>query len=187
MLKLNLGCGIMKLPDYVNVDMEEGCAPEVLHDLTQAPWPWDDNTVEEANFELSLEQMGENRKEFLTVIKELYRVCAPDAKVNIVTLHPRHDSFVMNPLCLHPLGPEFIASLSIAQNMQMIASGVPGDYMGLRLGVNFEVVKADFLFSPEFEGQFKEGSVTEEELRKKLHIENNVCHGIRYQIKVLKK
>ena len=32
-LKLNLGCGSNKLLDYVNIDGEASCKPDVLHNI----------------------------------------------------------------------------------------------------------------------------------------------------------
>lgn len=184
MLKLNLGCGYKKMQDFVNVDKESGCQPDMQVDLAKSVWPWQDNTVAEANFELSLEQMGETREEFLNVFKELYRVCAPNAKVNILTYYPRHDSFVLNPLCLHPVGLDFLSSMSFQQNMGQLSNGIPGDYLSFSLGVNFQIVKADLLFAHEFEKDVREGKYSEQDLRQRMHFENNICQGIRYELVV---
>ena len=44
-MKLNLGCGDKKIDGYTNVDV---CGePDVLCDLSQFPWPFESNSVEE--------------------------------------------------------------------------------------------------------------------------------------------
>jgi len=44
--KLNLGCGFMKFPGWVNVDALENCKPDVVWDLNKVPWPFDDNSFD---------------------------------------------------------------------------------------------------------------------------------------------
>jgi SAM-dependent methyltransferase len=39
---INLGCGFRKLIGGINVDSEEVCNPDVVHNLNVFPWPFDD-------------------------------------------------------------------------------------------------------------------------------------------------
>ena len=57
MLRLNLGCGEDHKPGYINVDKYGN--PDVLHDLEEFPWPWDDESVEEILMKHILEHLGE--------------------------------------------------------------------------------------------------------------------------------
>ena len=43
---LNLGCGFQKLRGFINVDMFDNCDPDVIWDLNQFPWPWEDNSID---------------------------------------------------------------------------------------------------------------------------------------------
>lgn len=43
---LNLGCGFDKKPGWINVDAFAICEPDVVHDLNQFPYPWDDESVD---------------------------------------------------------------------------------------------------------------------------------------------
>jgi len=45
-LKLNLGCGSNKLPDYVNIDGEASCKPDVLHNILEK-FPYKAGAAEE--------------------------------------------------------------------------------------------------------------------------------------------
>ena len=45
-MKLDLGCGLRKKAGFVGVDLSADCNPDVVHDLRVAPWPFDDDSVE---------------------------------------------------------------------------------------------------------------------------------------------
>lgn len=44
-MRLNLGCGSVRTPGYVNVDRMPVPGVDVVHDLDVIPWPWDDAEV----------------------------------------------------------------------------------------------------------------------------------------------
>lgn len=46
-VKLNLGCGSEKIEGYVNIDCEETCKPDLVHNFTAAPLPYEDGSVGE--------------------------------------------------------------------------------------------------------------------------------------------
>ena len=47
-MKLNLGCGEMRLPGYVGVDCYQGPAVDVVCDLTRHPWPFESDSADAA-------------------------------------------------------------------------------------------------------------------------------------------
>ena len=46
-MKLNLGCGHDYVDDWVNVDFYDNSKCDVVHDLEEFPWPWEDNSISE--------------------------------------------------------------------------------------------------------------------------------------------
>jgi hypothetical protein len=140
-MKLNLGCGFKKFDGYVNADIAKECEPNVVVDLVSEKWPWEDFSVSEALIEFSLEQMGHTPKHLEHFFKELYRVCANKAKIQIKCIHPRHDQFALNPLCTQKISPEFLSLLSAANNLQKIAAGELNDSVALMWQVNFNMVR----------------------------------------------
>ena len=48
-MKINLGCGDEKLLGYTNLDSVEELKPDILHDLDDMPWPFEDESAEEIN------------------------------------------------------------------------------------------------------------------------------------------
>ena len=64
MLKLNLGCGYNRIADYINVDISEVCAPDLIADVEALPWPWPTDSVETVVFNHSLEHMCASAQHF---------------------------------------------------------------------------------------------------------------------------
>ena len=185
-MKLNLGSGFKKKKDFLNVDKFEHSQPDHLWDLTKTPWPWDDQSVDEIHFEFSLEQMGTTPADLLNVLQETYRVCKHDAKIQILFLHPRHDQFYLNPLCVHRLSPEFFQNLSVQHNLKMIPMGSHDDNLGLMLGVNFEITNMKPHIDQSFHADFEAGKITEQEIFYRMRFENNICHVVQLEMKALK-
>lgn len=186
MLKLNLGCGFNKKKNFINVDIFEGCEPDECVDLTAGNWPWADSSADEVIFEYSLEQMGETKKDLIFVIKELYRVCAPQAKVSLKVTHPHHDRFALNPQCVHPLAPQFMSLLSVSNNLNQIAQGQSDSCLGMMWGVNFNLGSVRFLVGPQFEEAVRAGKISEDEIRHLMHSQRNVCETIEMELTVVK-
>lgn len=100
MNKLNVGCG----PDYkdgwINLDMGN-CRCDVSHDIEITPWPFEDDHFDEVLMQHVLEHI--NRDNFITVIREMYRVCKNDAVVQIVSPYAGSDNFWTDPTHTMPL------------------------------------------------------------------------------------
>lgn len=83
MIQINLGCGMKQFhkPGYVNVDMRHNCQPDVQHDITISPWPFDTNSAVLIEADNILEHIGYGtRGEDLlcTVLNEAHRVLVSD-------------------------------------------------------------------------------------------------------------
>lgn len=71
MSRLHLGCGIVKLGGYINIDADPNINPDVVIDLT-APLPYINDTVEEIITYHFLEHLRRGQAENL--IRECYRI-----------------------------------------------------------------------------------------------------------------
>src|SRR5438128_1636018 len=107
-MKLNMGCGHNKLDDWVNVDVSQECAPDVVCNLELLPWPWADDSIERVLFNHSLEHLGEDKRTFLGMMKELYRVCCDGAQIEINVPDPRHDDFLGDPTHVRAITPSLL-------------------------------------------------------------------------------
>jgi hypothetical protein len=185
-LKLNLGCGFQKKPGYINVDVSESCLPDQRLDLAHDSWPWEKGSVRETVLEYSMEQMGTTPADLEHVVRELFRVSAHGAKVFVTAFYPRHDQFILNPLCTQRLSPDFFHLLSIGRNLNMIANGQHHDVLGMKWGVNFEVERFKYLISPAFQQDMEAGVISEAEIRRRMTYENNICQAFEVDLIVNK-
>jgi hypothetical protein len=146
-MKLNLGCGFRKLEGYLNVDKQPACGPDLLLDLEQLPWPFDDSSVSEVMASHVIEHLGQEPKVFLGIVKELYRVMAPDARLHIIVPHPRSDLFLADPTHVRPIMPETLLLFSKRQNRSVLAKGGADTPLALYLDVDFEPISVEYVLS----------------------------------------
>lgn len=84
-MKLDLGCGTRKKEGYIGVDSRQFDGVDVVCDLGTEPWPWQDDTVEEAHSSHMVEHLtGPQRIHF---VNELHRVLKRGGKATLVTPH----------------------------------------------------------------------------------------------------
>lgn len=83
MIKLNLGCSIIPMPGYTNVDCRPLKGVDVVHDLNVYPWPWADGSVDYIHARNVLEHLIDPLK----AIKEMSRILKPGGEVYIRVPH----------------------------------------------------------------------------------------------------
>ena len=93
-MNLNLGCGNKILEGYTNVDKYDYYNCDVVHDLETFPYPFEDNSVDNILLCHVLEHIGQDPEIFNNILTELYRICKPEASIDIIVPHPRHDDFI---------------------------------------------------------------------------------------------
>jgi hypothetical protein len=185
-LNLNLGCGFRKKQNFINVDLGDFCKPDVICNLATEAWPWPTSSASEVHFEFSLEQMGEGKIQLQHMICELFRVCQNNCKIFITCLHPRHDQFVLNPMCTQRISVEFFYMLSMANNLQQIGSGRSDNCLALEWGVNFQVANFQNLLNESIHQFMTSGQITEEQLRQRMNFENNLVQALEIELQVIK-
>jgi predicted SAM-dependent methyltransferase len=77
-MKLNIGSGENKVEGFVNIDMEEGCRPDLLLDIRKERFPYSDNSVEEAWMTHALEHI--ERRYWDQLFMEVKRVLIINGK-----------------------------------------------------------------------------------------------------------
>lgn len=78
-MKLNLGCGSNKIEGCINIDVEETCKPDVIHDFTKAPLPYETGTCDEVYFFHTIEHIRKPAHGF--ILQEISRVLKVDGRV----------------------------------------------------------------------------------------------------------
>ena len=182
MLKLNLGCGEDHKPGYVNVDKYGN--PDLIHDLEKFPWPWEDCSVGEILLKHVIEHLGERTETYLNIVKELYRICCPGAKVYIMVPHPRHDDFSDDPTHVRMVTPQGLSLFSKRKNHEWIERGFSNTPLGIYLDVDFEIINVEHIFDPVWAEILKnKDNIFISQAIKRY---NNVVREIRMIIKALK-
>ena len=173
-MKLNLGCGSEHLSGWVNVDRFPAAHPDLVHDLERLPWPFPDDAAEEVLLKHVLEHLGRDSDTFLGILKELYRVCAPGARVRIVVPHPRHRDFLQDPTHVRPVLAGMFEHFSMERNEEWIRLGLPGTPLALYLGLDFSIESATLNLDPWWEAEFRSGRISRAQLDRAMEDHNNV-------------
>lgn len=74
---LDIGCGGRKVPGAVGIDISKDSKADVIHDLGQFPWPFDDNTFDVIVASHFMEHVFDITK----TMKEIYRIAKPGARI----------------------------------------------------------------------------------------------------------
>jgi len=80
---LDLGCGANKTPGAFGVDRYDFTGVDLTHDLDSLPWPLADGAYERIVAHHIIEHVADP----VAFMKEIHRVAAPGAQVEIVTPH----------------------------------------------------------------------------------------------------
>lgn len=143
-MRLNLGCGTKRLEDYVNVD--KFGEPDLIFDLETFPYPWKDNSVSEIEMRHVLEHLGQQTEIYLKIVREIYRICQPEARIHITVPHHRSDRFYHDPTHVRPITPVGLSMFSKRLNREWQAQGKAFTLLALYLDVDFEI--GDISYTP---------------------------------------
>ena len=92
-MRLNLGCGSMPEPGYVNVDAVRLPNVDVAHDLDVFPWPWGDEAVDE----IRAFDVYEHVSYPLEFMGECHRILKPGGLLYIHTAHWQNPNSFRDP------------------------------------------------------------------------------------------
>jgi len=88
--KLDLGAGRVPHEGFVAVDKHDFPETDVVHDLDNCPWPFDDDTTSEVFCHNVLEHLESPWR----AVKEIIRICEDGAEVNVRFPIPEHENAV---------------------------------------------------------------------------------------------
>jgi hypothetical protein len=185
-MRLNLGCGGRKFPDWINVDKYPTCGPDQVVDLERFPWPWPDNSVDEVRMYHVLEHLGAETAVYLGIIKELYRVCRDNANIHIIVPHPRHDDFLGDPTHVRPVTRESMTLLSQAANHEWLAMGAANTPLALYIEVDFVIESTTYDLADPWDKAFEQRKISDEDLKHAIRSFNNVVKQINLVIRAIK-
>lgn len=187
-VRLNLGCGFRKYEGYINVDSAPQCAPDVVWDIENTPWPFERDSVSEIKLEHVLEHVGATTEKYLAIWKEMYRICRNDAVIDIMVPHWNHENFHHDPTHVRAITPVGIAMLSQARNIADADAGGRETKLGLFIGVDIELGGNDveLLYTGKIANEVNEGRLSHESLAHLVEHQNNIAVEIRMRARVVK-
>ena len=151
-IKINLGAGYRPSPGYVSIDADPNCKPDIIADLERCKdvkLPLQDSSVDEVRAHHVLEHIGPG---FLDLMREIYRICAHGAKIDIAVPHHFHETFINDPTHKRPITVEGLRLFSKAYNRLEIERGGSSSTLGLMLDVDFEIVEFQYIHDPFYDG-----------------------------------
>ncbi|MEM6929453.1 MAG: tetratricopeptide repeat protein, partial [Myxococcota bacterium] len=185
-LRLDLGCGERREEGFVRVDLMPRCEPDVLCDLEAFPWPFEDDSVAEIRLHHVLEHLGRTTDVFLSVIKELHRICRDGATIDIRVPHPRHDAYLTDPTHVRPILLGTLGMFSKRQNHAWLQAGHANSPLALHLDVDFEIVDQQLILDPRWQDALDRGEVDRATLEDAVRSRFNVVEEIRATLHVHK-
>ena len=124
-MKLNLGCGKDYIDDWINVDFYDDSKCDVVHNLEEFPWPWEDDSVSEILIKHTLEHLGADWKIYVKILQEMYRICEDGATINVHVPSPWHRHFTDDPTHVRPVTPDGLNLFSKEHCQRCIDGGSP--------------------------------------------------------------
>ena len=180
-MKLNLGSGYKKYPEFLNVDHDPLTQPDFLADLENLHLPIDDSSVECILAHHVLEHIGAG---FFDLMKEIYRVCKNDAILEIKVPHHRSEVFYSDPSHVRPITLDTMHLFSKKFNHEHIVLYNSSSGFGIKCNVDFEIVEYRFNPYHKWEERFK--IMTNEQIEEVVMDYNNVFYETIIIMKVVK-
>ncbi len=143
-MKLNLGCGKDYIDGWVNVDLYDDSKCDVVHDLEEFPWPWEDDSVSEILIKHTLEHLGADWKVYIKILQEMYRICEDDAEIMVIVPSPWHRNFTHDPTHVRPVTPDGLNLFSKEHCQKCIDDGKSETPFAMIYGVDFRLFHVEW-------------------------------------------
>lgn len=184
--KLNLGCGFKKLPDHWNIDKESKCNPDQVVDLDTMPWPYLDDYFVQITADQILEYLAPTPQDFLTLLREMYRVTQPGGVWKITTMHHRYDGFWEDFKHIRPVTAKTIRLFDQRYNMECIQHHASESTYGFYHNMDIEPFDVDFDVLDRWNTEVSEGRLGQAQLNVKMNTHNNVITNNKFFCKIHK-
>lgn len=184
--KLNIGCGYRKKEGLWNVDIDPRVNPDQILDLSQTPWPYEDDFFEKIHAENSLNFIGKTPEEFESVMKELYRVSAPGAEWYVTSPHPRSDEALDDYRQARIITPKTLMMFDQKKNFESTAKKTGECCYGFDLNIDVEIKDMTYNLLPYWQEQIKNGMIGGTEMEIKIMHQNNTIGHLQFFLVVHK-
>jgi hypothetical protein len=184
--RINLGCGLKKIEGFVNVDANPTVKPDVTVDLNKFPWPFADNEFDHIVAKDILEHLGETSKDFINVIKEMYRITHNGGIWEVESPHWRCDTALDDPDHKRLITMGMFNLFNKRLLIEKLQAGGSDSPLAFEHNVDIEICDMQFDYTKPWEERVKSKQITPEELNYALNHFNNVALSAKYLIQVHK-
>lgn len=168
-MKINLGAGSKRYPEYVNIDSDSGCNPDFVVDIETERLPFEDSSVDCVIAHHILEHLGDG---FFHCVQELYRVCKHGTVIDVRVPHPRHDTFLIDPTHKRPIYPHTLDMFSKTRNKRDMDAGGCETPIGFIYNVDMYVLEYTPVLDSSWMQEFQ--NMTQEQCEHAARSFNNV-------------
>lgn len=175
--KLNMGCGFMKMDGFVNVDNSDICDPDIKLDLTQLPWPFEDDEFQHIVAKDILEHLDFEKVKFTDVIKEMYRVSENGAVWEVQVPHHRSDHMWDDPTHKRPITPGTFRLLDQRNLIEGFKLGRSDSPLAFELDVDMDLCEVKYTYVGQWLQMLQDKQITQEQLEFALHTQSNVAES----------
>lgn len=99
---LDIGCGENKQPGWVGIDMRDVSGVDIVHNVTDYPWPLPDESVKLAVASHLIEHIAPHDFGFVRFMDEVWRVMQVGAEFAIATPHGSSQGYIQDPTHCNP-------------------------------------------------------------------------------------
>jgi predicted SAM-dependent methyltransferase len=185
-MKLNLGCGFDKREGWLNVDGFVECVPDKLMDLERTPWDLPSDGFEHVLMKHVLEHLGAEFGTFAAIMRELYRVLAPDGLLEIHVPHVRHDTFWSDPTHVRSFTPLTFVMMSKRQNREWMERRANYTMLAMVMDVDFEIESVVQVYDAAWWQRVETGELTRDALRIEADRSWNVARELQVKLRAVK-
>lgn len=185
-MKLNLGCGFDKRDGWLNVDNFAECEPDRMLDIEKTPWDLPTDGFEHVLMKHVLEHVGAQFEVFAAVMRELYRITAPQGLLEIHVPHVRNDTFWSDPTHVRAFTPLTFVMMSKRQNRAWVEARANYTMLALRMDVDFEVESILQHYTAPWVAKLEAGDITRDALRELADERWNVARELQVRLRAVK-
>lgn len=176
--KLNLGCGLDHVADWINVDIEPQAEPDLIWDL-ERPWQMPAKCIVEVEAKHVVEHLHDLKRFF----QELYRVCIGGAEIVIKVPHQNSDFYWGDPTHVRPITKMMLDLLSKKACQFGIDNGYSNTPLAIYWDVDFEVYEQTFVLHDGWKDKFNNDM---DKIMWAINTYNNVASEVQFKLRCVK-
>lgn len=185
-MKLNLGCGSDYLFEWINVDYYDTSKCDVVHNLEEFPWPWEDNSISEIRIIHTLEHLGADWKIYIKILQEMYRICEDDATIKVHVPSPWHWNYISDPSHVRPVIPDGLNLFSKEHCQKCIDEEMSETPFAMIYDVDLRPHDVVWKFDQLWQGKIDRGEVQQSQMEEFHSMYRNVVTEFRIPLAVVK-